>query len=286
MVGLLDDTSRLLVEDATKHNELALADAKTSSTMSTILITAALILCILISIIITRLITKPLKELQGLMKRAEEGDLTVAASYTAKDEIGQINRSFNSMLNSLKVMMQGVSESAEMLSASSEEMSASAEQTARASQMIAETSNEIAVGFDVHIENISRTTASVQNMTEDIAAVERSGNEMAELMAGAAVSTDRGAEAVERILAQMKEIDSSVASSQRIVSNLGNLSGEISTIITTINAVATQTNLLSLNASIEAARAGNMAGASLLLPERSASWRRLQEAARCRLPEL
>ncbi|AIQ16118.1 hypothetical protein H70357_05075 [Paenibacillus sp. FSL H7-0357] len=256
MVGLLDDTARLLLEDASEHNVLTLADAKTSSTVSTILITAALILCILISIIITRLITKPLKELQGLMKRAEEGDLTVAASYTAKDEIGQINLSFNSMLDSLKVMMQGVSESAEMLSASSEEMSASAEQTARASQMIAETSNEIAVGFDVQVENISRTTASVQNMTEDIAAVERSGNEMAELMAGAAVSTDRGAEAVERILAQMKEIDSSVASSQRIVSNLGNLSGEISTIITTINAVATQTNLLSLNASIEAARAG------------------------------
>lgn len=152
--------------------------------------------------------------------------------------------------------MQGVSESAEMLSASSQEMSASAEQTTRASQMIAESSSEIAAGFEQQVQSIGRTTESVQTMTEDISAVERSGDEMAGLMDSAAISTDRGAEAVDEILSQMKDINASVTSSQTIVSHLGNLSGEINTIITTINAIAAQTNLLSLNASIEAARAG------------------------------
>lgn len=113
----------------------------------------ALLLSIVLSIIITRLITRPLKELQGLMKRAEEGDLTASAAYRSRDEIGQINTSFNTMLDGLKNMMRGVSESAEILSASSQQMSASADQTAHASQMIAETSGEIAAGFDVQAEH-------------------------------------------------------------------------------------------------------------------------------------
>ncbi|WP_054938937.1 methyl-accepting chemotaxis protein [Paenibacillus ihuae] len=256
MVGLLDDASALLLADAKKYNELTLDNAQTSSTVSSILITAAWVLCIVISIIITRLITKPLKELQALMRRAEEGDLTVTAAYQSKDEIGQINTSFNTMLDSLKRMMQGISESAEVLSASSQEMSASAEQTGRASRLIAETSSEIAAGFETQVNSIDRTVLSVQMMTEDIAAVERSSNEMADLMAGAAVSTDHGAAAVDRIIGQMQDINASVSATQSIVRNLGSLSAEINTIITTINEIATQTNLLSLNASIEAARAG------------------------------
>lgn len=255
-VALLDDTAALLLAEAKADNELTLANAKTSTTVSIAFITAAWILCVAISIIITRLITKPLKELQTLMQRAEEGDLTVTAAYKSKDEIGQINTSFNSMLDSLKRMMQGVSGSAEMLSASSQEMSASAEQTARASQLIAETSTDIAAGFEIQVDSIDRTKISVQTMTADIAAVERSSNEMANLMAGTAASTDHGAAAVDTIIIQMQDINSSVSATQTIISNLGSLSAEINTIITTINGIAAQTNLLSLNASIEAARAG------------------------------
>ncbi|KAI7253297.1 hypothetical protein KC345_g11391 [Hortaea werneckii] len=256
MVSLLEDTAALFVQDAAAHNADTVASAKSSITLSGILVTIAWVLSIVLSIVITRLITKPLKELQRLMKRAEEGDLTAAATYQSKDEIGQINTSFNTMLEGLKNMMRGVSESAEILSASSEEMSASAEQTAHASQMIAETSSQIAAGFDVQAENIARTARSVRTMTYDITEARHSGNEMNGMMEQAASSTGKGVDAVERILAQMREIDSSVSASRTIVSGLGSLSEEINTIITTINEIATQTNLLSLNASIEAARAG------------------------------
>ncbi|UQZ35001.1 methyl-accepting chemotaxis protein [Paenibacillus sp. PK3_47] len=256
MTALLDDATGLLVQDAGERNELTAESAKNSTNVSTALITAAWVLCIAISIMITRLITKPLKELQGTMQRAEQGDLTVKASYNSRDEIGQINQSFNLMLDSLKGMMQGVSESAEMLSASSQEMSASAEQTSLASRMIAETAGGIASGFEAQVDSIARTSQSAQTMAGDIAAVERSGNEMSELMSRAALSADLGAEAVGKIMDQMKEIDTSVTASQAIVSHLDNLSEEINTIITTINEISAQTNLLSLNASIEAARAG------------------------------
>lgn len=256
MVRLLEETATLFIQDASAHNTRTADSAKSSVTLSSVLIALALLLSIVLSVIITRLITRPLKELQGLMKRAEEGDLTASAAYRSKDEIGQINTSFNTMLDGLKNMMRGVSESAEILSASSQQMSASADQTAHASQMIAETSGEIAAGFDVQAESITLTTQSVRTMSYEIAEARYSGQEMTRLMEQAASSTERGVDAVEQILAQMREIDSSVSASRQIVGNLGSLSEEINTIITTINEIATQTNLLSLNASIEAARAG------------------------------
>lgn len=80
-------------------------------------------------------------------------------------------------------------------------MSASADQTAHASQVIAETSGEIAAGFDVQAESITRTTQSVRTMSYEIAEARHSGNEMTRLMEQAASSTERGVYAVEQILA-------------------------------------------------------------------------------------
>ncbi|MEK3751534.1 methyl-accepting chemotaxis protein [Paenibacillus sp. FSL E2-8871] len=256
MINMLKGISDSLLKGAEDHNSESADTAKSMKTKSIVLISFSLIICIVLSVAIIGLITKPLKELQGLMKRAENGDLTVIATYTAKDEIGQINSSFNNMLESLRKMMQGIAESAELLSASSQEMSASAEQTSLASQMIAEASGEIAAGFDEQTESINRTSQSIQAMTNNISAVESSSFEMSDLMGVASGSTDQGVIAVDNIIEQMKEIDSGVTQSQEIISNLGQLSQDINTIITTINGIATQTNLLALNASIEAARAG------------------------------
>ncbi|SEU01239.1 methyl-accepting chemotaxis protein [Paenibacillus sp. NFR01] len=256
ITAVLDDTVQLLTDMAKRQNQEAKQDADSAKLVNIIVMLAAAIVTVGISVLIARLITVPLKELQAMMKRAEEGDLTVAVTYTAKDELGVITASFNAMLGSLKRMMLGVSESAEMLSASSEEMSASAEQTARASQMIAENSSEIAVGFETQVEGIARTKHSVDVMADNIVSVNRSGEEMAVLMSKASALTDRGAEVVEQIIAQMGQIDESVAAGRETVQRLGHLSAEIDTIITTINEISSQTNLLSLNASIEAARAG------------------------------
>ncbi|OKP98837.1 methyl-accepting chemotaxis protein [Paenibacillus sp. P46E] len=255
MVGLLEDAGVLLVQDAGDHNQTTLLNANSSRTMSIFLIITAVLLCAGVCFMISRGMTKPLRELQTLMKRVETGDLTAAATYNSRDDIGQINGSFNAMLGSLRLMMQGVSESAEMLSASSQQMSDSAEQTARASRLIAENSSEIATGFNVQAETIGRTSQSVHKMVKDIAAVERGSNEMSVLMAAAAASIDHGADAVEVILGQMKQTDLSASSSREKFSDLGRLSAEINTIQESIRSAVRQTEEIrkaTLHVSLEA----------------------------------
>ncbi|MFD1772745.1 methyl-accepting chemotaxis protein [Paenibacillus rhizophilus] len=258
MVNLLDNAGSLLQQDAEKQYADAMAQAKSTRNLNIVLIIVFTLLTLLIAFFIVRMITEPLAILRESMGKAEQGDLTAAAAYSSKDEIGQISVSFNGMLASLRRMMQSVSESAETLSASSEEMSASADQTSLASNLIASTASELAAGFETQMYSLAETNASIQAMAEDISSVESGGRQMSSLMAKAADSADHGADKVTQIAEQMTQINANMTETQRIIASLAGLSGEISDIITTINGIAGQTNLLSLNASIEAARAGEV----------------------------
>ncbi|WP_025688248.1 methyl-accepting chemotaxis protein [Paenibacillus zanthoxyli] len=258
MVNLLGNAGSLLQQDAEKQYAEAMAQAESTRNLNIVLIIVFTLLTQAGAYFIVRMITKPLAELGKTMEQAEQGDLTVTAAYSSKDEIGQISSSFNGMVASLRRMMLSVSESAETLSASSEQMTASAEQTSLASNMIASTASELATGFETQVYSIAETNASIQAMSQDITSVESGSEQMSVLMAKAADSADHGAEKVNSITEQMTQINSNVTETQRIIASLAKLSGEISDIITTINGIAGQTNLLSLNASIEAARAGEV----------------------------
>ncbi|MBT2288335.1 methyl-accepting chemotaxis protein [Paenibacillus albidus] len=228
MGNLLDSSINLALTDAGVHNNDAVAEGKRFKLISSLLILGAAMFCMATGVWITRLITGPLQALQGLMKHAEEGDLTaIAAVPIAKDEASYIKISYNNMLQSLRGILRRVLEIAGLLSASSLELSASAEQTTRISERIAKTSSKIAAGFEEQAAVIGRTSQAVQVMSEEITAAQNSSQEMSRLMGVAGSATSHGAAAAELMIARMKEIDSSVSESRQIVSGLGLLSGEI-----------------------------------------------------------
>jgi methyl-accepting chemotaxis protein len=170
-----------------------------------------------------------------IMNKAETGDLTVHIDYEAKDELGGLANSFNQMIEGVKETVVQVSEHARSLAASSEEISASteeiangAQEQARAAMASSEMMNEMANA----VQDISKNAEGAAEATEQTVA-----------------AAEQGKKAIEEVLQGMNEI------SVRI-HDLADKSTQIGEIIEVIDDIAEQTNLLALNAAIEAARAG------------------------------
>lgn len=227
MVSLLEDTQVLLAEYAEQEHRVTMDNARYSMIISSILVLAACLFSIGICVWITRFISKPLRELQLLMKRAEDGDLTVVARYQADDEVGQISHSFNAMLNSLRQMMQSVADSTEKLTASSQEMSESTDQAERAFQIITDNTAVISAGVEVHSGYIERTSQSFLTMEEKAEHARNRGNELSLLISKTAAVAGRGVETAGHLIRKVRELGFSAAVNREIIVDIDKMSEEI-----------------------------------------------------------
>ncbi|OIU71503.1 chemotaxis protein [Rossellomorea aquimaris] len=184
------------------------------------------------------------------------GDLTKRIKVKSKDELAGLASDTNQLIEGISVLVRQVSEMAENVSASSQQLLASAEETSRTITSIAETSSEIAAGTD-------QTTLKMSNSYEKMNSLEEAARflfDQAELVKQTANDmrsvAEKGGDSVQASSTKMQNIEETMANTSQTVEALGKRSSQITTIIGTITEIAEQTNLLALNAAIEAARAG------------------------------
>lgn len=201
-------------------------------------------------------ITTPISRLVEGVGKVAAGDLTQKVPVASHDEIGVLAGHFNVMVDQLKALVTQVSGIAGNLSASSEELTASADQTAKAANQVAITISEVANGAENQLKAVDDTASVVGQMSTGIQQIAVSINTAADTSKRSTHSAQTGSEAVEKAMSQMKQIEDTVINSAQVVTNLGERSKEIGQIVDTISGLAGQTNLLALNAAIEAARAG------------------------------
>ncbi len=235
-LGALIINSRMSIAKANSEKAL----------MNTVGIMAGMVLMVLVLTyaLLRSLVLKPIFEMASISKDIAqgEGDLTKRVPVHGKDEISVLGGYFNQFIEKLQAMIGKVAHVTDKVASASVELSATAE--------------EISKGTDSLTSRASQTAAAVEEMNATVSQVAQNSGKAATLAQETVKTAKDGGSVMSDTISGMQQLSDAVSSSATIISELGKSSDQIGEIVRVIEDIADQTNLLALNAAIEAARAG------------------------------
>ncbi|EPJ81073.1 methyl-accepting chemotaxis protein [Pseudomonas sp. A25(2017)] len=236
---VLIDASQKLTASQTAVRDHDAAKAKTFLASAAVL---ALLFGVIAALVITRQIVAPLGQTLKIAERVAAGDLTHNLNSDRRDELGQLQRAMQSMTVGLRQLIGGISEGVTQIASAAEQLSAVTEQTS--------------AGVNSQKVETDQVATAMHEMTATVQEVARNAEEASEAAAAADAQAREGDKVVGEAIAQIERLALEVGNSTTAMGDLKRESDKIGSVLDVIKSVAQQTNLLALNAAIEAARAG------------------------------
>ncbi|MBV4463181.1 methyl-accepting chemotaxis protein [Pseudomonas sp. SWRI79] len=236
---ILLDLSKKLTVSQTVVRDSDAAHAKNLLLMATVLASA---FGLFAAWAITRQIVIPLSQTLKVAERVAAGDLTHNLTSERRDELGQLQRAMQSMTLGLRDLIGGISDGVTQIASAAEELSAVTEQTS--------------AGVNSQKVETDQVATAMHEMTATVQEVARNAEEASEAAVAADQQAREGDRVVGEAIAQIERLATEVGNSTEAMGHLKRESDKIGSVLDVIKSVAQQTNLLALNAAIEAARAG------------------------------
>jgi methyl-accepting chemotaxis protein len=235
---MTDSNNRQVNEGSVAAAELA-SSAKTSLYIG---IALAFVAAILLGLFISRLISKPIANAVASAKSIAEGDLTQHIVITGRDEAGQLLTALSDMQSSLKSTLQQIASASDQLASAAEELTAVTDNGSR--------------GLLRQNDEIQQAATAVTEMTSAVEEVARNAVSTSEASRATSQQASNGRDQARHAVSAINDATREIATSTTMVKDLAVQVRDIGKVLDVIRGIAEQTNLLALNAAIEAARAG------------------------------
>jgi methyl-accepting chemotaxis protein len=264
----LDTLAGLHENAAEKLQSQNVEESRKAVMLNLLVIVVGVAIMLALGLFMAKLLSAPLVQMVGQVDKVAQGNLVFEISGTmAKDEIGKLQASIHEMVLNLRKLIHGVTETSTDLSRASKELATAAERTSEAASRIAGAVSEVAAGSQIQLHEAEETTRAIKEMAKGAERIAEFSSVVTEKSANMQDEAFKGNQMAAQVELQMRSIRERVESLRAVTRQLEDRSNNIGRITELMKEMARQTHLLSLNASIEAARAGHVGSGFAVVAE-------------------
>lgn len=232
------------------------AEGKWDIWIGIILLVVVCAISFLLSGQIRNSILRPVQKMQELMAKAASGDLRIHSQISGKNEMSQLSRSFNEMINGLRTLVSSIQSSTAQIMHGTAAVAVNTDKSQRNAERTALTMNQVGNQVSIQRDSTMETTKAMEEMAHSIQEIVNSTGNANDFTTGTSKISESGTAQMWLAIDKMNRISEAVEKTISIVMGMSTRSTSVQNVVSGIKDISKQTSLLSLNASIEAAHAG------------------------------